>query len=448
VSDIAISVEKLSKKYRIGTGNSTSYHRLSEALAGAPRMAWNKVFPTRPTRCEPLELAPVCSSSHKPLAASLKPATDFWALKDISFEVKRGEVVGIIGRNGAGKSTLLKILSRITEPTSGRFGIRGRVASLLEVGTGFHAELTGRENIYVSGITLGMTRAEIKKRFDEIVDFSGVEKFLDTPVKHYSSGMQVRLGFAVAAHLETEVLIVDEVLAVGDFEFQKKCLATMGTVARDGRTVLVVSHQIASLASLVSKGLFLEGGELSVYNNFEDVSARYRASNSDSQALTPGGNGIPSLRVSLRDSSGNKTRRFKTGDDITVRFQFGPCKVPVPIKLWVGISGHCGAYFGASMISDGTSFDVHGQECELHCKFKAVPLLPGDFTLSFGAFSQDELVEIVKLSTLDFEITGAMADLGLVGGKAELWRDRNTQLLNPYSWNFSNGQVLIIPTRK
>src|SRR5205823_661681 len=169
---------------------------------------------------------------------------EFWALKDVSIEVKQGEVVGILGRNGAGKSTLLKVLSRITEPTSGRIELDGRVASLLEVGTGFHPELTGRENIYLNGSILGMTRAEINRKFDEIVAFAEVEKFLDTPVKRYSSGMYVRLAFAVAAHLEPEILIVDEVLAVGDYEFQKKCMGKMGDVAKCGRTVLFVSHSM------------------------------------------------------------------------------------------------------------------------------------------------------------------------------------------------------------
>jgi lipopolysaccharide transport system ATP-binding protein len=186
----------------------------------------------------------------------------FWALKDVSFDVKQGEVVGIIGRNGAGKSTLLKILSRITEPTAGRIELYGRVGSLLEVGTGFHPELTGRENVFLNGAILGMTRAEIRKQFDAIVDFAEVEQFIDTPVKRYSSGMYVRLAFAVAAHLNPEILIVDEVLAVGDAEFQKKCLGKMGEVAKGGRTVLFVSHNMAAIRVLCPKGVFLERGGL------------------------------------------------------------------------------------------------------------------------------------------------------------------------------------------
>src|SRR5262245_46580413 len=186
----------------------------------------------------------------------------FWALKDVSFEVKRGEVVGIIGRNGAGKSTLLKILSRITEPTAGRVTINGRVASLLEVGTGFHPELTGRENIYLNGAILGMTRAETRRKFDDIVAFAEVERFLDTPVKRYSSGMYVRLAFAVAAHLDPEILIVDEVLAVGDTEFQRKCLGKMGEVASGGRTVLFVSHNLPAVSSLCNELITLADGNI------------------------------------------------------------------------------------------------------------------------------------------------------------------------------------------
>jgi len=199
----------------------------------------------------------------------------FLALKDVSFEVKQGDRVGIIGKNGAGKSTLLKILSKITSPTSGQVKIKGRVAALLEVGTGFHQELTGRENIYLNGAILGMSRKEIDRKLDEIIDFAGVEKHIDTPVKRYSSGMNVRLGFAIAAHLEPEILILDEVLAVGDAEFQKKCLGRMGAVAREGRTVLFVSHNMAAVSKLCDKGMLIENGEKIYYGDSNVAINRY-----------------------------------------------------------------------------------------------------------------------------------------------------------------------------
>ncbi|MCU0334655.1 MAG: polysaccharide ABC transporter ATP-binding protein [Chitinophagaceae bacterium] len=212
---------------------------------------------------------------------STRGSSDYvWALRNISFEVQPGEVLGIIGRNGAGKSTLLKILSRVTEPTTGRIAMRGRMASLLEVGTGFHPELTGRENIYLNGAILGMTKKEINSRFDEIVAFAGVERYIDTPVKRYSSGMHVRLGFAVAAHLEPDVLIVDEVLAVGDYEFQKKCLGKMREVSQaQGRTILFVSHNMTAIQSLCSKGLLLENGAIAANGDIASVMAIYQAQN-------------------------------------------------------------------------------------------------------------------------------------------------------------------------
>lgn len=243
-----------------------AYHRLSEALTGVPKAVWNagrKLLSSGYGRARSTEpTAQAAGFSESKNTGGSQTNNEFWALKDIDFEINRGEVVGIIGRNGAGKSTLLKILSRITEPTSGRFGICGRVASLLEVGTGFHPELTGRENIYISGITLGMTRAEVRKRFEEIVEFSGVSPFLETHVKHYSSGMYMRLAFAVAAHLDPEILIVDEVLAVGDAEFQKKCLGKMEEVAKQGRTVLFVSHNMVAIEQLCSRVLLLTSGTL------------------------------------------------------------------------------------------------------------------------------------------------------------------------------------------
>jgi lipopolysaccharide transport system ATP-binding protein len=256
MSDVAIRVEGLGKRYRIGASQAP-YRTLRETLVDAAQAPFRR-------------LAAVARGE-----ASRSNEVAIWALKDVSFEVKQGEVLGVIGRNGAGKSTLLKILSRITKPTQGRVDLVGRVGSLLEVGTGFHPELTGRENIYLNGAILGMRRAEIDRKFDEIVAFAEVEKFLDTPVKHYSSGMYVRLAFAVAAHMETELLLVDEVLAVGDIEFQRKCLSKMGNVASEGRTVLFVSHNMGAVANLCTRGLLLDLGRTTVDGSVQQVVDSY-----------------------------------------------------------------------------------------------------------------------------------------------------------------------------
>jgi lipopolysaccharide transport system ATP-binding protein len=253
MSDIAIRAEGLGKQYRIGQ-RQRGYKRFTETVTDTL-------------------MAPFRRLGRSGRAPS--PDEMIWALKDVSFEVKQGEAIGIIGRNGAGKSTLLKILSRITEPTEGRAELHGRVASLLEIGTGFHPELTGRENIYLSGTIMGMNRAEIQRKFDEIVDFSGVAQFLNTPVKRYSSGMHVRLAFAVAAYLEPEILLVDEVLAVGDAEFQKKCLGKMDEVAGGGRTVLFVSHNLGMIVSLCPRAILLDSGLVSMDSLSSDVVTNY-----------------------------------------------------------------------------------------------------------------------------------------------------------------------------
>jgi len=258
MTDIAVRVENLSKLYRIG--QFERYKTIRETLMNVASA------PVRRLR----------AMSHQPSAISHEPsANTIWALKDVSFEVKRGEAVGIIGRNGSGKTTILKILSRITAPTEGSVEIHGRVGSLLEVGTGFHPELTGRENIYLNGAVIGMKKAEVERKFDEIVAFSEIEKFLDTPVKRYSSGMYVRLAFAVAAHLEPEILLVDEVLAVGDAAFQKKCLGKMSKVASEGRTVLFVSHNTNAIRTLCSKTLWLSYGELAAQGETQAIVSSY-----------------------------------------------------------------------------------------------------------------------------------------------------------------------------
>lgn len=268
MSDVVIRVENLSKKYVLDHQQDKSNHKtLRDAIAGGAQSLLSGLTP----------------KNQKEPSKALRSKEEFWALKDVSFEIKQGDRVGIIGRNGAGKSTLLKILSRIVEPTSGRIRIKGRVASLLEVGTGFHPELTGRENIFLNGAILGMSKAEIQRKFDEIVAFAEIEKFLDTPVKRYSSGMYVRLAFAVAAHLEPEILIVDEVLAVGDAAFQEKCLAKMENISKgEGRTILFVSHNVSIIHKLCSTAVLLKGGQLIESGNVNNTVNKYLSTVRDS----------------------------------------------------------------------------------------------------------------------------------------------------------------------
>ncbi len=306
----AIKIENLSKKYIIGHKREDRYTALRDVMMHKLRSIGHRFM--HPLSPNPEEV----------------DVEEFWALKDINLEIQQGDRVGIIGRNGAGKSTLLKILSRITEPTKGRVQINGRVASLLEVGTGFHPELTGRENIYLNGAILGMSRTEINKKFDEIVDFSGVEKFLDTPVKRYSSGMYVRLAFSVAAHLESELLIVDEVLAVGDEEFQKKCLGKMGDVASHGRTLLFVSHNMSAIRNLCNKSVLLSRGKKVEYGGTEKVIKGYLSNfystyassiefdeSFDDHEASP-------IRLVFKGRDGRETSSFGVGETWVIEFVF------------------------------------------------------------------------------------------------------------------------------
>jgi len=292
MNQVAIKVENLSKRYRIGLKDE-----IHDTFAGALTSFIRS--PAKNLR----RLRRLTSFDEQNSKSEIRNSNSddiIWALKDVSFEVKTGEVVGIIGRNGAGKSTLLKILSRITEPTSGRVEIYGRVSSLLEVGTGFHPELTGRENIYLNGTILGMRKAEIDRKFDQIVDFSGVEKFIDTPVKRYSSGMSVRLAFSIAAHLEPEILLVDEVLAVGDYEFQKKCLGKMEDVAGGGRTVLFVSHNMGAVQRLCPRSILLIDGEISLDGSSMEVVSTYLNEGSDSNSRIVSFNPEPEKPIFLK----------------------------------------------------------------------------------------------------------------------------------------------------
>ncbi|MFM7439647.1 MAG: polysaccharide ABC transporter ATP-binding protein, partial [Snowella sp.] len=325
MSDTVIEVENLSKKYIIGRQKQERYTALRDVIADGAKSFWRSL-----------------SGGGSGIPQNKE---EFWALKDVSFEVKQGEAIGIIGRNGAGKSTLLKILSRITEPTTGRIKIRGRVASLLEVGTGFHPELTGRENIFLNGSILGMSRAEIKAKFDEIVDFAEVEKFLDTPVKFYSSGMYVRLAFAVAAHLEPEILVVDEVLAVGDAAFQKKCLGKMGDVAeKEGRTVLFVSHNMVAVEKLCQRGIVLHQGNFRFIGNQSNAINYYLSHWSEGKVSLKdredrkGTGEIQVISIEIKDENSHYLDIVKSGQTIDIFLHYEIAMSIKPSQVLAGIS--------------------------------------------------------------------------------------------------------------
>jgi lipopolysaccharide transport system ATP-binding protein len=333
MSSAIISIQDLSKRYLIHheSAQAGRYKRLSEAMFSKTRSAIRRLRTKD--------------------ADERASEEEFWALKDVSFEIQRGDVVGIIGRNGAGKSTLLKILSRITEPTSGRVTLRGRVASLLEVGTGFHPELTGRENIFLNGAILGMSKAEIKGKFDEIVSFAEVERFLDTPVKRYSSGMYVRLAFAVAAHLEQEILVVDEVLAVGDADFQKKCLGKMQEVSQGGRTVLFVSHQMAAVQNLCRTGVLLARGRVVETGPIADIVKHYLTESSHLAELSfedrkdrQGTGVLRFVSVSLLDSKGTCVTSLCCGDPamIGMSIEIKSDKPLRTVRIAIGVDNDLG----------------------------------------------------------------------------------------------------------
>ena len=375
----AIRVESVSKRYRIGAAARPS--SLREALTARGRRLLAGVE-----------------------AGSGGEDREVWALRDVSFDVADGEVLGIIGRNGAGKSTLLKVLSRITEPTRGRAVVRGRVASLLEVGTGFHPELTGRENVYLNGAILGMNRVEIRRKFDAIVAFAGVERFLETPVKHYSSGMYMRLAFAVAAHLEPDVLVVDEVLAVGDAEFQKKCLAKMNEVGASGRAVLFVSHNIAAISALCRRVILLELGRVSVDGPARAVITSYLG------ALETTRSGPLSTR---RDRSGSgvlvfediRIRSsvpggvFRTGEDLEIELAYrsaapGPCR---KVHVAIGVHGPLDEpLFHLATNTSGSDFECVPARGAFVCRVPGVRLAPGRYLLNVFATVNGEVADWVQ----------------------------------------------------
>jgi lipopolysaccharide transport system ATP-binding protein len=397
MSDVVIRVEKLSKEYRLGViSHGTLYQDLQSGWAklrgkedpnarigSVNREQWNKTHDR------------------------------FCALKDISFDVRQAEVVGIIGRNGAGKSTLLKIISQVTAPTSGSIKIKGRVASLLEVGTGFHPELTGRENIFLNGAILGMHKGEIEQKFDEIVKFSEVDKFIDTPVKRYSSGMYVRLAFAVAAHLEPEILVVDEVLAVGDLQFQKKCLGKMEEVSKEGRTILFVSHNMAAVQQLCNRGIVLNQGKIDFIGDIHGAIHHYiqsidlaKKSNLIDRKDRKGSQWLKFYKVRLFDKSGKEIKQILSGQDIIVRLYYTSNKVLNNANVFVSFNvrnsmGYLLTNF--SSVDCGTSLLSVYSDGFFACKWPHFNLRSGTYDCNLFCSINGEIVDWMQ-SAFDINV--------------------------------------------
>lgn len=393
MSNTVIQVENVAKQYRLGeVGTGTLSHDLKRWWAQVRRKE------------DPYLQIGEANDRTK------KGASDYvWALQDINFNVQQGEVLGIIGRNGAGKSTLLKILSKTTAPTTGHIKVKGRIASLLEVGTGFHPELTGRENIFLNGAILGMTRREIQGKFDEIVDFSGIERYIDTPVKRYSSGMYVRLAFAVAAHLEPEILIVDEVLAVGDAEFQKKCLGKMKDVSGSGgRTVLFVSHNMAAVATLCNKGLLLKNGKVEMFDSINNVITNYLSHAKIESDGFIRFDGTEKERfgekqyakwnsVELLDEKGNTTDLFAMGEKMFIKLEADIFKTSDDFEIGIGI-GNLHEVFVHYLLStwEGVSSINQKGKTEIKVEIPKVLLFPGHYLINIwicikGAYYDDAI---------------------------------------------------------
>jgi lipopolysaccharide transport system ATP-binding protein len=421
MTDIAIKVDHLSKRYRIG------------AEEQRPDGLWDAA---RQAALSPFDY----------LRRITRPPTEeetLWALKDVSFEVERGEVLGIIGRNGAGKSTLLKILSRITEPTEGEAIINGRVGSLLEVGTGFHPELTGRENVYLNGAILGMTRAEIDGKFEEIVDFSGVERFIDTPVKRYSSGMRVRLAFSVAAHLDPEILLIDEVLAVGDLTFQKKCLGKMGEIGQSGRTVLFVSHDMTSVRELCSRCILLDEGEIAVDGTTGvaiETYVRSGASGSGEVHIEPemhkAYRGLDRFRfnyAALKNGDGEICSQIPCGSPFTVMFC---AEAAVDIdQLLIGFSvfrAEGQRLFMTWQRDSELAERVPAGPIRLCCRLEPNLLLPGRYWMNVGAQATRISMHVPQVLTFDVVAASEHDDTRLERHREGLFR-------HPVAWRYGDS---------
>lgn len=417
MSNPVIKIENIGKKYVLRHQNIRGYKTLRDTLVnGSKSLIHNLTHPQ---------------------ATKHKNREEFWALKDLNFEIQPGDRLGIIGRNGAGKSTLLKILSRITEPTTGKITLKGRIASLLEVGTGFHPELTGRENVFLNGAILGMSKLEIQQKFDEIIDFAEIEKFLDTPVKRYSSGMYVRLAFAVAAHLEPEVLIVDEVLAVGDVQFQKKCLGKMQDAGQEGRTILFVSHNMAVLPNLCSRGILLEGGRLMVddtvsaavdayLNILENVSSQDLATRSDRR----GKGEIILTQVDFFTPDHLQRHALTTGLPAKFIFQVNQLKPGLSCSFTLyNQFNQPVANFNSAIASDIDWQNPLGSK--ISCEIQQLLLVPGRYQLNVSITWNKELQ--------DHLIAAAMVEVlpGMLQGRVISKNSNYGSVCLPHVWDFT-----------
>ena len=430
---IAIKIENLSKQYRLGlVSTSTLSHDLNR---------WWQVN-IRGKEDPYLKIGEINDRA-------VKGESDYvWALKDINLEVQEGQVLGIIGKNGAGKSTLLKILSKVTAPTTGIIKARGRIASLLEVGTGFHSEMTGRENVYLNGSIMGMTKSEITRKLDEIVDFAGVEKYIDTPVKRYSSGMVVRLGFSIAAHLEPEILVVDEVLAVGDAEFQKKAIGKMQDVSRsEGRTVLFVSHNMGAVKGLCNKALLLKNGETLEEGDVQKITSLYlqgdagisgefeigKLSSSEELVLT---------KVLFKNRYDKTTNEFQIGDDLKIELYYSTERRIESPFFWISIESQFGALFAANSLIDGIHPKYIEGEGKISCVFKDIYLYPQTYHLWAGARASDGHTFLTTSKEIGFfHIVTKVSEIGLNGILAEVLAPNSSPMVIPYEWIFNNGEI-------
>jgi lipopolysaccharide transport system ATP-binding protein len=419
MSDVAISLEGISKQYHIGK-RKDDHKSLGASLTEAASAPFRRVG--------------------RLLSRTASGAGDldetFWALRDVSFEVKHGQIVGIIGSNGAGKSTLMKIMSRITEPTEGSGEINGRVGSLLEVGTGFHPELTGRENLFLNGAILGMRKVEIERKFDEIVAFADIDKFIDTPVKHYSSGMYVRLAFAVAAHLEPEILLVDEVLAVGDAAFQRKCLGKMSEVSKGGRTVILISHNMAAVENLCHKGIVIEHGHVIFSGSMNQAIERYLQGNTGNGAAEQHSNSVdltqapgrskksPAIlkRLELFSEGRPLKGQLRMGAPLTAHLRFELDRPVSNIQACIGFD----SLFGQRIFTAHSVFEPQNQwgersgEQTFVCQIPSVMLVPGEYKLKLALSIQNSEADIIEdaarlaIIESDFYGTGRVPWNGLV----------------------------------